>query len=261
MMTTPLISVDNLTLELAGRRLLDVVTFDVMPGEHVAVIGPNGAGKTTLLRSLDLIYDNWSGEIILQGQSIRTLSRKQIAKKIAFVQQLATTVFSFTVRQVVEMGRYPHLKSLSPIDANDEEIVQNAMRDMAVTEFADRSMDTLSGGERQRVLIAAALAQHPEILLLDEPATFLDYRHQRELYGFLQNIACDRKMTVIEITHDVNRAIGGATRVLALVDGRIAFDGTPDELICPETLRHIYGVEFLQLSVVGREHPFVTVEF
>jgi len=132
---------------------------------------------------------------------------------------------------------------------------------MAVTEFADRSMDTLSGGERQRVLIAAALAQHPEILLLDEPATFLDYRHQRELYGFLQNIACDRKMTVIEITHDVNRAIGGATRVLALVDGRIAFDGTPDELICPETLRHIYGVEFLQLSVVGREHPFVTVEF
>lgn len=256
-MPTPLISVENLTLELEGRRLLDGVTFDVMPGEHIAVIGPNGAGKTTLLRAIDLIYDNWSGEIRLQGETIRSLSRKRIAQKIAFVQQLTTTVFSLTVRQVVEMGRYPHLKALSPVDAEDERIVQNAMRDMAVSEFSDRLLETLSGGERQRVLIAAALAQQPEILLLDEPATFLDYRHQSELYGFLRDVGRDREMTVIEITHDVNRALGGASRVLALVDGRLTFDGTPAELLRPKILHGVYGVEFRVLPASDGQPPIV----
>jgi ABC-type cobalamin/Fe3+-siderophores transport systems, ATPase components len=127
-----------------------------------------------------------------------------------------------------------------------------------VLEFADRSIETLSGGERQRVLIAAALAQQPEILLLDEPATFLDYRHQQELYGFLRAISDSHEMTVIEITHDINRAISGATRVLALVDGRLIFDGTPTELTNPELLQTIYGVMFhiLQTPQTGETLVF-----
>jgi len=280
--------VSNLTLEIEKRRLLDGVSFGVLPGEYVAVIGPNGAGKTTLLRAIDMIFTNWSGEILLYsnrleipgagyvspatqggcagpkatahtgcgiGKSIRHDSRKRIAQKIAFVQQLSTSTFTFTVRQMVEMGRYPHLNPLAPLDETDHEIVRQAMHDMAVTEFADRPVETLSGGERQRVLLAAALAQEPELLLLDEPTTYLDYRHQQELSRYLRKINRERGTTIIEVTHDVNRTMSDVDHVIALAGGRVAFDGTPEQLLQNDRLKNIYGIEFHLLPHPDRPFP------
>jgi iron complex transport system ATP-binding protein len=252
----PLILVNNLTLEIEKKRLLDRVGFEVAAGEYLAIIGANGAGKTTLLKAMDLILDNWTGEVLLQGKSLRKFSRKEIARRIAFVRQWTSADFSFTVRQVAEMGRYPHLKPLSPTSQADQTIVQDAMREMNVLEFAERPMETLSGGERQRALLAAALAQEPEILFLDEPATFLDYQYQQELYGCLKQIN-RRGTTIIEITHDVNRAVGGATRILALSCGRLVFNGAPRELIDMKLLRNIYGVDFCGIDDPRWNRPFL----
>ncbi|MDR1479081.1 MAG: ABC transporter ATP-binding protein [Planctomycetaceae bacterium] len=218
-----------------------------MPDEYLAVIGANGAGKTTLLKSLDLVLDHWTGKVLLQGESIRKFSRKEIARRIAFVRQWTSTAFSLTVRQVVEMGRYPHLKPLSPMSQMDHTIMQQAMNEMNVVEFAERPIETFSGGERQRVLLAAALVQEPELLLLDEPATFLDYQYQQELYACLKKIN-QRGTTIIEITHDVNRAVSGATQILAIAHGRLVFNGTPHELTDLKSLRNIYGIDFCSIN-------------
>ena len=239
-----LLSVRNLTLVNNGRPLLDDVSFAVAPGEYLAVIGPNGAGKTTLLKCIDLLLTSWNGEILFDGVSVRKIPRKTLARRIAYVQQSVRPVFAFTVQQIVEMGRYPHLKPFSPISETDQKIVADAMETMGVTELADRYLDTLSGGERQKVQIAAALAQEADVLFLDEPTTYLDYKHQSEIGRLLRTFNQRHRKTIIEVTHDVNRAVLDATHVIALVEGRIQFDGSPRYLMEPEHLRSIYRVDF-----------------
>jgi iron complex transport system ATP-binding protein len=239
-----LLSVHHLTVKYRTKTLLDTVSFNVDKGEYLAIIGPNGAGKSTLLKCLDNILTAWSGEVQFEGKSIRRIAQRDLARRVAYVQQSAPGVFAFTVRQLVEMGRYPYLNALSPISKTDQQIVDNAMQTMNITHLADRYVETLSGGEMQKVHLATALAQQADVLFLDEPTTYLDYKHQSEIGKLLRTFNQQQGKTIIEVTHDVNRAVLDATHVVALSSGRIVFDGNPRYLMSPEHLRNIYEIDF-----------------
>ncbi len=245
-----MLSVRNLTLIRNNKTLLDAISFEMRQGEYLAVIGPNGAGKSTLLKCLDRLLSGWSGEIIFDGELLGSIPQKRLAKRIAYVRQASPTTFAFTVRQMVEMGRYPHLKPLSPISEEDQKIVDDALAAMDVSHLADRNIETLCGGEQQKVQLATALAQQADVLFLDEPTTWLDYRHQREIGNLLRSLNQEHGKTIIEVTHDVNRAVLDATHVLALGGGKIVFDGNPRFLMEPEHLRGIYGIDFQMV-----DHP------
>ncbi|MDR1289571.1 MAG: ABC transporter ATP-binding protein [Planctomycetaceae bacterium] len=238
------ISVRNLTVKFNNNVLINDISFDVADGEYLAVIGCNGAGKSTLLNCLDKIVTAWTGDIFFDKVHLNKIPRKQLARKIAFVMQSTTKGLAFTVRQMVEMGRYPHLKPLNPISKIDQQIVSEAMEMMKVDEISHRNFDTLSGGEKQKVLLATALAQKTDLLLLDEPTTFLDYKHQSEIGKILRDLNQKHGKTIIEVTHDVNRAVLDATHVIALGAGNILFDGTPQYLMNPTHLRNIYNIDF-----------------
>jgi len=239
-----LISVRNLTFRVGAKTLLDDLTFDVRSGEYLTIIGPNGAGKSTLLKCLDNILTDWSGTILLDGVPLKQIPQIHLARRIAFVQQSVSKLFTFTVRQLVEMGRYPHLKWLSPLTEEDQHIAHEAMNAMGIAHLADRTIETLSGGEMQKVHLATALVQQADILFLDEPTTYLDYKYQSEIGRLLRTINQQQSKTIIEVTHDVNRALLDATHVIALSEGKIVFDGSPGYLMDTVHLRNIYGIDF-----------------
>ncbi len=239
-----LLSVRRLSLCRNDRFLLHDISFDVAEGEYLTIIGPNGAGKSTLLKCIDRLLTTWTGDIFFGETPLRQIPRKELAKRVAYVQQSAATGFAFTVRQIVEMGRFPHLQPFSPISQTDQEIVDDALQTMGIVVLADRYVDTLSGGEMQKVQIAAALAQQADVLFLDEPTTYLDYKHQSEIGSLLRTLSRERQKTIVEVTHDVNRALVDATHVIALSGGRLIFDGSPQFLMNPENLRSIYNVDF-----------------
>jgi iron complex transport system ATP-binding protein len=238
------ISIRNLTCRVGGKMLLDDLSFEVQSGEYLTIIGPNGAGKSTLLKCLDNILTDWSGTILFDGVSLKQIPQIHLARRIAFVQQSVSKLFAFTVRQLVEMGRYPHLKWLSPLTDEDQHIVEEAMNAMGIAHLAARTIETLSGGEMQKVHLATALVQEADILFLDEPTTYLDYKYQSEIGRLLRTINQQQNKTIIEVTHDVNRALLDATHVIALSEGKIAFDGNPAYLMDTDHLRNIYGIDF-----------------
>jgi iron complex transport system ATP-binding protein len=244
----PQINVSGISLQRNGKMLLDDVSFSVRQGEYLALIGPNGAGKSTLLKCINRIIAQWTGEIALENVPIQKIPRKKLSRRIAYVQQSASAMFSFTVRQLVEMGRYPHLKPLMPLSVEDNNVIGEAMEAMNITSLAKRSVETLSGGELQKVLIATALSQQADILLLDEPTTYLDYKHQSEIGKILRTLNQQRGKTIIEVTHDVNRAVLDATHVIALSNGKIVFDGNPQFLMEPTHLRTIYDIDFQMVN-------------
>lgn len=234
--------VDDLTFDAEKNRpILRGVSLSVGRGERVALVGSNGAGKTTTLRCVDRLLENWTGEIRLDGVSIRKIPRRELAKKIAFVRQISGSYSTFSARQVVEFGRFPYLKPLAPLSPNDEKIVDAALERTGASAFAARPLDELSGGERQKVLLAAAFAQEPELLLLDEPTTFLDYRSQNEISATISDWSRETGATVLEATHDLNRAALFADSVVALDGGRVVFSGPARETTTPNALRTIFG--------------------
>ena len=239
-----LISARNLTYRVGNRMLLDDLSFEVQSGEYLTIIGPNGAGKSTLLKCLDNILTGWSGMVSLDGVPLQQIPQIHLARRIAFVQQSVSKLFSFTVRQLVEMGRYPHLKWLSPLTEEDQHITEEAMTAMGIAHLAERTIDTLSGGEMQKVHLATALVQQADILFLDEPTTYLDYKYQSEIGRLLRTFNQQQNKTVVEVTHDVNRALLDATHVIALSEGKIVFDGSPGYLMDTDLLRNIYGIDF-----------------
>ncbi|MDR3111033.1 MAG: ABC transporter ATP-binding protein [Planctomycetaceae bacterium] len=256
-MTLPLISIDNVSVVVGKRHLLDSVTFDVNAGEYVVIIGRNGSGKTTLLKTMLGLRKMNAGNVMLNGADIVSLSRIAIASQVAYLQQLPEVGFAFTVRQIVEMGRYPHQKPLIPASKYDGEVVERVMNDVGVADIADRKVETLSGGERQKVLLAAALAQEPNLLLLDEPTTFLDVGHQQEIAKLLQRFHEQQNVTVIEISHDINRAAVTATKIVALKSGKVVYDGDPKELIPNQTLEKIFDTKFERINCPERSCPLV----
>jgi len=237
------------------RQVLRECSFAMGSGEIVAVVGPNGAGKSTLLRVLAGLLRPAAGSVALDGEDLARLSRSAVAKCIAVVPQIFDTLFPFTVREVVALGRTSRLGAFGRASADDVIAVDRAIVDLELEALASRRIDRLSGGERQRAVLAMALAQETAVLLLDEPTVHLDPGHQLATLALLRDLAKRRELAVCAVLHDLNLASAFASRIAAIADGRIVRDGTPLEVLSSDLVLAVFGEG---LEVVGRDgHPAV----
>lgn len=230
----------GLTYPGAERPALADVGIDVPSGSFHAVLGPNGSGKSTLMRALLGVRRVDRGSVTLDGRTLAGWSRRELARRVGAVAQAESMPFPMTVRQLVAMGRYPHLGALQQERAEDRSAIADALERCDATPLAERAVQTLSGGELQRVRIARALAQQPEALLLDEPTASLDIGHEMAVLGLLKG-AAECGITVIWITHHLELAARFADRLLLLQEGRVAAEGTPTEVMTSENLERVYG--------------------
>jgi iron complex transport system ATP-binding protein len=249
----PLVQIRGLSVRLGGRHVLDDVSFGIAPGEYMVIVGPNGAGKTTLLRCLVRILRG-EGSIELGGRPVESYRQRELARLIAYVPQFGNWAAPYTVEQFVAMARYPHLSPFSSLSPEDHRAVREALERTRTRQFAQRMLDTLSGGERQQVGIAAALAQGARLLLLDEPTTFLDYRHQAEVLALLRAANRETGVTILAVTHDLNHAALEADRAVALREGKVAFCGTARDLMQADVLRRVYATDLLLIK-----HPATAI--
>ncbi len=238
------IAVDSLRVELGGARILDGVTVTVGEGELLAVVGPNGAGKSTLLRCLEGLVPKASGTVCVAGRTLESLSRRALAREVSYVPQGVQGLGELTVAAFVELGRYPHLGPWQAPGAEDRAAVRDALEVTETAALEGRRLDTLSGGERQRVLIAAALAQGGRIMLLDEPTTYLDYRHQAQTLDLLRRLHQERRLTLVMVSHDLNAVVPLADQVLALKQGRVTYRGPSSGLLEQDVLAGIFDTGF-----------------
>lgn len=224
--------------------VLTQLTLEVRPGEMIGVIGPNGSGKSTLIRALSRALRPSAGVALLNDRDLyRDLSARDAAQTMAVVPQETAVSLDFTVREVVRMGRAPHLprRPFASETTQDEQIVTDALETAGVSLLAERGVTTLSGGERQRVLLARALAQQSAIFLLDEPTSHLDLRHQAEVLTLTRDLAHRQGKAVLAVLHDVNLASAYCDRLILLDAGRIAAQGTPEEVLTAQNLQAVYG--------------------
>lgn len=237
---------------------LDGVALSIAPGEFAGIVGPNGSGKTTLLRAIHALVAPERGTVLLGGTDIAGLTARQVASRVAAVPQHSHNGFGFTVFDVVLMGRAPHLGPLAREGDADLALAREAMEHTRTWKLRHRRVDELSGGERQRVLLARALAQAPEVLLLDEPTAHLDIRYQVEMMSLIGGLNT-AGLTVIAALHDLNLASMFCARLVLLDRGRVAGLGSPADVLTPERVREVYGadVEVRPHPVTGR--PVVTV--
>jgi len=239
-----IIEVDNFSFQIGKKEILKNVSLTLEWGDYLSIIGPNGAGKSTFLKCLTRILTGGNGSIKIDGKQLKGYKQKDLAKLIGYVPQVGDHTPPFTVKEFVLMGRYPHLSPFSSTTLEDETAVEKALEITGTNEFSKRQISTLSGGERQKVFIAAALAQSSKILLLDEPTTFLDPKHQYDINQIIKKVNEESGVTVLSVTHDVNHAVLYSKRVLAFKEGRVAFDGASKEIMNNDTLGKIYNKTF-----------------
>ena len=245
MRATPLLSARQLGWSAGGRRIVGPIDLDILSAERLVVVGPNGAGKTTLLRLLVGLIRPETGTVQLAGRPLDGLSRRELARRIAYVPQIRPARVPFEVEQMVLLGRYPYLSpvGLAP-SGEDYAAVERALEAVGITHLRSRRIDRLSGGERQSVYIAAALAQEADLLILDEPTTHLDPRHQREVAALLISLNREVGKTVVCATHDLNFAAFVGQRILALRDGVSLICGAPGRVLSPEVLAELFEAPF-----------------
>ncbi|WP_340556767.1 ABC transporter ATP-binding protein [Streptomyces sp. GSL17-111] len=238
----PGISVEGAGFGYPGRPVLRDVDLRVPPGELTALVGLNGCGKSTLLRLVAGLLKPDRGRVLLGDDDLARLGRRAAARRVALLHQSAPAVPGMTVRQLVRQGRYAQRGPLGMLRDGEDAAVRRALADTGVASWADRPVDALSGGERQRVRLAMALAQDTRVLLLDEPTTYLDLRHQLEVLQTVVRLRAERGMTVVMVLHDLGHAARFAERVVALRDGRIVADGAPKEVVTPAFLAEVLDV-------------------
>ncbi len=246
----PILELERIGFKYGEKRVLQDVTLTVEKGEFFGILGPNGSGKSTLLNLIDGIRLPCEGEIRLKGIAPGTMKRMELARLVAVVPQGASWIFPLTVEEVVLMGRTPHMGRLAFESERDLAVARSAMEATDILPLASRLMDTLSGGERQRVLIARALAQEPEVILLDEPTSSLDIAHQIRTFDLIRSLSRSAGLTVVSVTHDMNLAALYCDRIALLQEGRLHCLGRPGEVITELNIREIYGV-----NVVVDHHP------
>jgi cobalamin transport system ATP-binding protein len=233
--------IHELSFAYSKTRVIDGLSLDIDAGEFVSLVGPNGAGKSTLLRLLVGLLDGYKGSIRFQGRPLPEYSPRELASKIAFVPQETHVVFPFTAAEMIRMGRHARREGGLFDSGEDSRITEEAMERTETSRFAHRPFNQLSGGERQRVVLASALVQEPEVLLLDEPTIYLDLKHQLEFYALLSGLNRNG-LTVVAITHDLNLAARYSVRMVALLNGRITHDGTPRQVITPTMLEEVFEI-------------------
>jgi len=238
-----MIEVDSVFFRYHQDWVLQDVSFQVRKGEFIGVIGPNGSGKTTLLKILYRLLSPQQGEVLFDHLSLKKMSRREIAKKIAVVAQETYPAFPFRAIEMVLMGRSPYLGHLMFESPKDLEIAKKAMEWTEILPISQRSIDELSGGERKRVFIARALAQEPEMILLDEPTSNLDIHHQVEFLDLVLSLNREKGLTILMASHDLNLASEYCDRLIFLQNGKIYKMGSPEEVMTRENIERVYGCE------------------
>ncbi|WP_343068520.1 ABC transporter ATP-binding protein [Brachybacterium halotolerans] len=236
--------------------VLHEVSVDIRPGSFTAIIGPNACGKSTLLRSLARVLSPSGGHVLLDGTDIARMRSRELATAMGLLPQQPGVPEGIVVADLVARGRHPHQSVFSRWSREDERAIAVSMERTGILDIAHRSVDTLSGGQRQRVWIAMALAQDTELLLLDEPTTFLDITHQIEVLRLLRELQ-EAGRTIVAVLHELNQAARFATDVIAMRDGRIIADGAPAELFTPEKMRAVYDLDCRVISDPGTGSPVV----
>jgi len=238
----PLLEVRGVSASYRQRRVLHSLDLDVAAGEVVALLGPNGAGKSTLVAVVSNVLRPDEGEVRLLGAPLSSLSRRELARRLAVVPQVATLPEGFRVLEIVQMGRTPYLRPFGAPSEVDDEAVGRALEATGAASLADRRVEELSGGERQRVVLARALAQGPQLLLLDEPTSHLDLRYQVEV-ARLARAAADSGVGVLFVAHDLNLAARLCDRVVLLSEGRVVASGPPGRVLEAQRLSSVYQTE------------------
>ncbi len=239
--------------------VLKGIDLKIESGQMVGVVGPNGSGKTTFLRLASGVLHPTTGDILLDGSNIRTMSRNGIAQRVAMVPQYFYMPFSFTVAEVVMMGRTPFIRLLAGERGHDRDAVRDSMQATGVSELESRIFNDLSGGERQRAILALAMAQEPKLLLLDEPTAHLDINHQTELLQLVRRLNTEQGITVCAVMHDLNLASLYFDRLVILKDGTIYADGSPKEVLTADNIRHVYGTEVHITTHPTAQTPYIIV--
>jgi iron complex transport system ATP-binding protein len=233
---------ERLTLAYGDREVVHSLDLAVPRGQVTAIVGANGCGKSTLLRGLARLMTPRDGSVALDDKPLHDWSTKSIARRLAILPQSPLAPEGLTVEDLVARGRYPHQTLLRQWSREDERAVDDALAATGTTELRRRRLDELSGGQRQRAWIAMTLAQETEILLLDEPTTFLDLAHQIEVLDLLAGLAADHGRTVVMVLHDLNQACRYADHLVALRDGRIHADGPPGDVVSEALVEQVFGL-------------------
>ena len=238
------VNVKNLSVEIEGKEILHNVNIEFTERKRTAIIGPNGAGKSTLLRVLAKLNTSYTGQVLMDGEDIRDISRKKYARRLAVLPQGLSAPADITVRALVDYGRFPY-RSWHSGSRNDDDIhaVDSAIRYTKLEALRNRQVMSLSGGERQRAWIAMALAQQPDYLLLDEPTTYLDIAHQLEVMDIVRQMNREHGITAIMVLHDINHALQYADEIVVIKNHGIYAHGAPNDVLTVDMIGRVFGVK------------------
>lgn len=237
------LEVKGLSYKYGKHMVLDGIDLPIIEGEVIGILGPNGCGKTTLLKNLNKNLSPDGGCVLLDGTDLEELSKREIATKVAVVPQTNEIRFAFTVKDIVSMGRMPFQSMMGGASSEDERIVEEAIRRTGLEAYRDRLISTMSGGERQRVIIARAIAQSPQILLMDEPTLHLDISMQFDALNLVHRLSKESGMTVVIVSHDLPMVARYCDRIVMIHDHRIHAIGKPEEVLTAENMRTVFNVD------------------
>ena len=243
MTTTHSLTIENLTLGYGNKNVIEKLDLAIPPGQVTAIVGANACGKSTLLRSMSRLLAPRTGRVVLDGKEVHRTPAKQLARTLGLLPQSPIAPEGITVADLVGRGRHPHQGMFARWSKEDDTAVAEALDATETSALADRPVDELSGGQRQRVWIAMALAQHTDLLLLDEPTTFLDVSHQIEVLDLLTDLNQQRGTTIVMVLHDLNMAARYSDHLIALADGTLHAAGKPAEVLTEDTVRAVFGLE------------------
>lgn len=257
MKKTPVLKASNIVAGYDNKIILDDITITIPANKISVIIGANACGKSTLLKTLARLIKPVSGDILLEDKKIRDIPSKQLAKVLGLLPQSPVVPEGIAVGDLVGRGRFPYQTFFKGWEKKDYEAVEEALEIMGITELANRSVDELSGGQRQRVWIAMALAQQTEILLLDEPTTFLDITYQVEILDLLTDLNKRRGTTIVMVLHDINLSARYADYIFALQKGTLIREGTPEEVITEGLIKQVFGLDCAVIKDPVSGSPFI----
>ncbi|MBD5586206.1 ABC transporter ATP-binding protein [Clostridium botulinum] len=237
------ITTTNLAIAYEDKLIVDGLNMNIPKGKITTIIGPNGCGKSTVLKTVGRILKPKEGLVYLNGDDIRNLSTKEVAQKMAILPQSPQAQGGLTVGELVSYGRFPHKKGFGKLSPEDKKVIEWALDITKLTELEVTMVDNLSGGQRQRVWIAMALAQQTDLILLDEPTTYLDMAYQLEVLELLYNLNREERCTIVMVLHDLNLAARFADYMIAIRDGSIIKCGTPKEIMTKEVLKDTFNID------------------
>ncbi|TKT81078.1 ABC transporter ATP-binding protein [Aquamicrobium sp. LC103] len=256
MITNSLVA-SQLSAGYGDNIILDGLDLAVPPGKITTIVGANASGKSTLLRTMSRLISPRHGHVLLDGKSIHRTPSRELARRLGLLPQSPIAPEGIVVADLVSRGRHPHHGTFSRWTAKDDEAVAAALTATKTAELAERPMEELSGGQRQRVWIAMALAQQTEILLLDEPTTFLDISHQVEVLDLLTDLNRTRGTTIVMVLHDLNLAARYADYLVAMAEGRLHVSGKPEDVLTEENVRQVFGLESRIITDPTSDRPIM----